>query len=367
MRERLRVAFLPSSPPSLGVGGAEVQAQKTKEFLEKRGHTVQWFDFGNPSFLQEIDILHAFGTGWHLYPFVRHISSRIPIVISPIFYTHSPLKRATYRLAAQIPQSYAKTRRSLLREADALLPNSNAEAAQLANIFGVNPLKTTVVPNGVEQEFLGSEPTLCYKKYLPTLPIQTPFIFSVHRIEKRKNTLNLIHAALSLKTPLVLVGGFAKDDAAYVSRVMRIAQKHSREIFYLGILDRSELKNVYAAAHVYAMPSYMETPGLASLEAGLNGCNVVVGECPPVREYFSGIAWIQRQDIKSVAAGIKMALRSRRNYFSQAEKIRDTYSWERVAELTESVYRNVLHKRSSHQARDSADSFQEEQKEICSL
>ena len=343
--KKLQIAFLPGSPPVFGQGGIEVQAEQTKVFLERLGHKVYWVNFGDRSLLQKADIFHMFGTGWHLYPWAQFIKMHNKnLIISPVFYTESLLKRVLYRIVVYAPQTFPRVRKLLLHSADFLLPNSRAEAEQISKLFGICQEKMLVVPNGIETDFMGENPLNFRKKYLPDLNETTPFVLSVHRIESRKNTLNLVRAAILLNVPLVLIGGVnrLRENRKFVAEVMHLVEKHSPLIRYLGLLPREELKDAYAAAHVHAMPSYMETPGLTSLEAGLNGCNLVVGYCPPVLEYFSGIAFIQKHDATSIAKGIEIALRSPRNCFSQAEKIRKSYSWERVAELTEKAYLQVL-------------------------
>ena len=47
---------------------------------------------------------------------------------------------------------------------------------------------------------------------------------------------------------------------------------------WLGRLDHHDplLASAYAAARVFALPSWFETPGLAALEAALAGCSVAI-------------------------------------------------------------------------------------------
>ena len=46
---------------------------------------------------------------------------------------------------------------------------------------------------------------------------------------------------------------------------------------------------------VRAGERFVAQTSLASLEAGINGANLVLGECEPVREYFEGMARIISQ------------------------------------------------------------------------
>ena len=62
-------------------------------------------------------------------------------------------------------------------------------------------------------------------------------------------------------------------------------------VAWLGRLDHDDplLASAYAAARVFALPSWFETPGLAALEAALAGCAVVITPYGSTREYFGGL------------------------------------------------------------------------------
>ena len=49
------------------------------------------------------------------------------------------------------------------------------------------------------------------------------------------------------------------------------------------------LASAYAAARVFALPSWFETPGLAALEAGLAGCAVAITPYGSTRDYFGDL------------------------------------------------------------------------------
>jgi len=242
-----------------------------------------------------------------------------------------------------LPGTTPRTVYRLLREATLLLPNSHAEAKQLHELFGVEENRMRVVPNGVDTDFVGTDPVAFRRRYLPEWPLDAPFVLCVGRIEKRKNPLLLAQACQAAGVPLVLVGQLAPNtDLAYQRRLLELVAAHSDRLKYLGQLPRRELPDAYAAAAVHALVSTMETPGLASLEAGLNGCNLVVGQHPTVHEYFDGIATIVHQDVSSVRAGVERALAMPRNGQGQAEAIARQYTWDRVARLTAEAYREAI-------------------------
>ena len=66
-------------------------------------------------------------------------------------------------------------------------------------------------------------------------------------------------------------------------------------VTWLGRLDHTIplLASAYAAARVFALPSWFETPGLAALEAALAGCAVVITPYGSTREYFGDLVGVR--------------------------------------------------------------------------
>jgi glycosyltransferase involved in cell wall biosynthesis len=171
-------------------------------------------------------------------------------------------------------------RLKLLQLADLVLPNSAAEAVQLTRLFGVEAGRVRVVPNGVLPA-IGSATAELFCRRFGTFP----FILSVGRIEPRKNTLELIRAARRLELPLVIAGEAKPGFERYEALCRHAAGPGT---IWLGRLDHHDplLASAYAAARVFALPSWFETPGLAALEAALAGCAVVVTPYGSTKEYF---------------------------------------------------------------------------------
>src|SRR5262249_48369606 len=133
-------------------------------------------------------------------------------------------------------------RRQLLFLADAVLPNSRAEANQLARLFGVARHRLRVVPNGVLPAFRTATPALFTARWG-----HDPFVLSVARIEPRKNTLGLIRAIDRLGLRLVVIGEPAPGYRGYAQECRRAGRGL---VAWLGRLDHHEplLASAYAAA-----------------------------------------------------------------------------------------------------------------------
>ncbi len=145
-----------------------------------------------------------------------------------------------------------------------------------------------VVPNGVLPTFGTASPEPFRERWG-----SDPFVLSVGRIEPRKNTLGLIEAARRLGLPVVQIGDPAPGHRDYARECRRVGEGL---VSWLGHLEHDDplLASAYAAARVFALPSWFETPGLAALEAALAGCAVAITPFGSTREYFGGLATYAR-------------------------------------------------------------------------
>lgn len=336
----MRVLMIPQTPHFLYYGGAEVQAEKTALALNQRGHAVTGLQMWEKEIFP--DIVHFYGLTTPEW--VISVSDKCPVVLSPIYYRPFLKSLIRAKVLNKMPGSLVKLQRNAMLLCRAILPNSKAEAKQISSHYDIDNSKISVVPNGVEKEMIGDDPE-GFRATYRVFPNHDKYILSIQRIESRKRTLDLITAAINLETPLMIIGQLNKTakEAEYIKKVLELASKAPKLVRIEEALSREVLKNAYASAYVHALPSILETPGLASLEAAINGCNLVVGDCPPVREYFETIAhFCQPKKIESLIYALNEALNLPRNSRSQKEHVLSLYTWEKVAALTEQVYLNVV-------------------------
>lgn len=335
----ISACFVPHVPFGLMYGGGEVQAESTMDSLNAMGHRAFWLDLTDRTLLERTDIFHFFGADIEFAYWIHSAISDRPVIVSSVFYEPSKLQRFLWHCKRYVPGTTPKRLSRLLHEATLILPNSEAESETLQALFGVDQRSIRVVPNGVDATFVGGDPASFRSNYLSDWPADTPFVLCAGRIERRKNQLLLAESCLRAGVRLVMAGQLAPNtDREYQRRLLDLVGRNAARLKYLGAMPRSDMPNAYAAAAIHALVSTWETPGLASLEAGLNGCNLVVGDCSPVREYFNGLATIVHQDERSVREGIEQALSLPRNACGQSEIIAERYSWSRVAEMTADAY-----------------------------
>jgi glycosyltransferase involved in cell wall biosynthesis len=343
----MKVAFYVYPTAFQNPGGGEVQLLKTKEGLEKLGVPVKLFDPWKDK-LEDFDILHTFGSVKDALPMME-AARRIGIrnVLSTICWynwrsawgTHGSLwKRsgAVLRHTAKVFLPFIPSERKRMMEiADLLLPNSESEAKQLRRFFLADAKKLRVVPNGVDPVFADAKPDLFLSKY--SFP---NFVLCVGRIEPRKNQLHMIRALNGTKVPFVLIGDPVKHYPDYYQQCRKEAGPN---IHFLGGMphDSELLRSAYAACDTFLLASWLETPGLAALEAALAGAKIVVTPEGAAREYFKEKAlYAAPQCVRQIR---ERALASQRLPKNDALKkhIAENYLWHRVAQRTLSVYQEL--------------------------
>lgn len=336
----MRIAFLRQFHANRWFSGAQVQAIQTADALRRLGLSV---DFVEDTQSDGYDLLHVFG----LYPEYRAVceafrSREMPMVVSPIFFKDisTPFKRVSIAAApvwGRFSRSYRELRQ-LLALADVLLPNTRAEAQFVARYFRLSrPVQ--VVPNGVDPRFAEGDPRLFREQF----GIQDEFVLCVGRIERRKNQLRLVQALRGTGIPLVIVGDCIARK--YQARCQRVADANVR---FLPALphDSPLLASAYAACRVFALPSLLETPGLAALEAGVAGARIVVTPYGGAPEYFQQFArYPNPRSVASIRAAILEAWESPHNPEAQRQFLLSRYSWEQVAQETLRAYQYALNRR----------------------
>jgi glycosyltransferase involved in cell wall biosynthesis len=328
-------------------GGGENQLVQTGRGLEALDVPVRLFS-GWTDRLRQARALHLFGMSREGLELARTAKSLgRPVVLSPICW-YEP--RAIWALEPGLARKLAALgvwsarrlaprlpswRRSLLHLADRVLPNSDAEADQLARLFGVDRGRIRVVPNGVSPAFGWASPQV-FREQVGDFD----FILFVGRVEPRKNPLGLIRAARDAGLPLVVVGDAPPRFEEYERTCRR---EGGDRVVWLERLDHLDplLVSAYAAARVFALCSWFETPGLAALEAALAGSAVVITPFGSTREYFGEHALYARPDrVGEIASALARAWREGPPS-GLAAHMAANYLWEQVARTTAEVYEQV--------------------------
>lgn len=306
-------------------GGGEIQLLNTQEALEEAGVTIIRFDQWHPQF-NEVDVVHHFSVQGGSMNFCGHVH-RLgkPLVISPILWLG--------RDKDNYPLSEIE---ALLQTSDMVFPNSKAEKEKFIDYFGIHPAKFHVTHNAVENRFIHSHAPA---GFMSQFGFSSPFILNVANIETRKNQLNLIRAVKGEQLNLVLVGNIRDQD--YFEQCMREGKGFVR---YLGYIDHADpiLIAAYKECELFILPSLLETPGLAALEAAACGAKVVVTEIGCTKEYFADLAtYVDPYSTDSILKSIRTAWQ-RTNNDHLVEHVAAKFRWQRTAQEVIAGYKLAI-------------------------
>jgi len=321
--------------------GLEVDVVDTLE-PEARGYDVAHvFGIFEPETARrQFDAIHRLGTPLALSPIwldlrglfsigpqvERALSARdVPAVERRFARLRRVERRFPWRDAgARAADRRLQAQRELAREADVLLPASETEAYLYAERLDAGDVPFVVAPLGIDESAFDVERAGLRRG-----------ILCAGRIEAKKNQAALLYAVRDLDVDVTLAG--EAHDASYLALCRRWATPRTR---FAGHLAHAEVLALMARCAVHAHPSWLETPGLSSLEAAAAGAQVVVGERGCEREYFgAGAHYADPADPSRIRAAIETALRSAfRARDDVLERRLRTFTWRRHAEATRQAY-----------------------------
>jgi glycosyltransferase involved in cell wall biosynthesis len=351
-------------------GGDTIQLLKTKEYLEHLGCKVDISLELNPD-VSCYDIVHLFNlmapqeilsqlnnakkqgkkialsTIYGLYTeFERRARGGIGQLVANILnpYQFEYLKTIAryvktnnfhYGVHKLFWDGYYKSMKNVVDNTDVFLPNSHSEMKRVANEFGLRDYKYVAVPNAIDTKVFNYD----LVKVDNDLKKYQDCILCAARIEGRKSQLNLIRAVKDTEYQLVLVGKPSQHQDRYLKQ---IENEIGPNVHMIGALPHYRLAMLYKISRVHALISWMETPGLSSLEAVAMKSNIVVTRKGDTMDYFGNDAfYCSPDDVPSIRKAIDLAYAANFNTEFR-NRILENYCWEKTAEATLSAYKKVL-------------------------
>ncbi|MCP1247020.1 MSMEG_0565 family glycosyltransferase [Acetobacter cerevisiae] len=212
-----------------------------------------------------------------------------------------------------------------------------------------------VVGNGVDPLRFSPVPTMqdASLRARYHLPADRRLILAVGGIERRKNTLHLLEAFLSLRheqpdVHLLVVGGASLlDHSSYRTQFMaRLRDSGEADhVTVTGPVADEDMPSFYRQAAVLAYPSATEGFGLCPLEALACGTPAVVPEIAPFTEHLSGAdaLWCRPDDPNSLLLTLHEALstQSRERFQVSGPATARRFDWRSVASRHLPAYRRL--------------------------
>ena len=227
---------------------------------------------------------------------------------------------------------HKRLQRKIVKMVDVFLPNSHSEMKRVANDFSLNEYKYVAVANAVDVNKFNYDKVDISSEYEQ----YRDCVLCVSRIEGRKNQLNVIKACHNLPYKFVFIGKAGANFKKYLEKCKELA---SDKMFFLGQIDHEKLPQFYKLAKVHILASWMETPGLSSLEAAVMNTNIVVTKKGDTEDYFKEFAfYCEPDEIETIRNAVVNAYETPFRE-GMKQRILERYKWENTAEETLQGYK----------------------------
>jgi glycosyltransferase involved in cell wall biosynthesis len=283
---------------------------------------------------------------FHSPDFIPPLRARGPSVITIhdlafLIYPHF-LTKDSARYYGQIDRA--------VRRADRIIAVSESTKGDLVSMLGTPEDRIRVIHEAADPLFQPEDRASALEQVQALFDLPGEFILFVSTIEPRKNVPGLLRAYRRLRddyklTPaLVLVGARGWLCTEIDELVEKLGLKP--HCFFLGSIGSHDLSHLYNAACCLVHPAFYEGFGLPPLEAMACGTPVVVSNVSSLPEVVGDAALlVNPENDEEITVALWRLLSSQALWTELREKgLRRAaaFSWERTAQQTMAVYREVV-------------------------
>ena len=331
----VKVLFDHDTPYFLAHGGFQIQIDQTIAAVRANGidaEHLRWWDEA-----QQADIIHYFKRPLpHEVEFAH--AKGIKVVVAQLFTSVGSrppwklaLQKNVFALGRKVLRGEARFRLGwdTLLQADACVTGTRLEGGLLTSIYGVDPKRVHIVPNGIEDLFLHSPPAE-----------RGPWLICTATITERKRVLELARAAVHATTPVWIIGKPYSESDPYAQQFLTVARANPEVIRFEGpISDRAKLAQAYRAARGFVLLSDRETLSLSTFEATACECPLLLSDLPWARETFGANAKY------CPIAGVERTAACLREFYDQAPALKPPpkpKSWRAIGAQLKTIYETLL-------------------------
>jgi len=199
-----------------------------------------------------------------------------------------------------------------VRRATHVIAPSDFTGRALEARYGVAADRVRVISPGVGENFR-PRTEIEIRTVLARYGLEPGFLFSLGRLNRRKNLSSLLRAYTALRGQgradlSLVIGGKVDHGGEELRRDLRESRLSSR-VHWVGLIPDADLPAFYAGAICFVYPSLFEGFGLPLVEAMACGCPVVSSDrtaCPEVVG-TAGLL-VDPEDVTAMAASIARVL-----------------------------------------------------------
>lgn len=232
--------------------------------------------------------------------------------------------------------TYARWQRMVMpriaRGAKAVIVPSEFSKDEVVELLGVDPLRVSVIPGGVDDRF---SPDVDPEPAALALGLAKPYVLSVGGMTSRKNfgVLEEVASALAADGVEVVVAG---EERRELDGVLPGGLR------YLGRVPDALLPGLYAGAQAFVLPSLHEGFGLTALEAMKSGLPVVVSNRGALPELCGDAATcVDPLDAEAIAVALQEAIATGTPVPAAVERA-NGFSWEETAARVDALVGELL-------------------------
>lgn len=333
----MNVLFYVGYPLAWAKGGYTTQIEETKSGLERLGIRVHWLHHECDE-IPDCDLIHYWSRPPNDFHWQLSRRKNLKLVLTELHPATASRPKWTWSARGRMRPVlkrimgtglYGTLGIGLYTHADAVIAVNSAEAEYMNRVFGADPRRIHVIPNGVDPVFFD-------RRIAPE-----PFdgLVCLAYIKESKHSIELARRAKEAKVPIKFVGNACFSGDRYLSEFRR--EVDNRLVFWEGeVLERERICAILRGAKGCILASEGESQPIALLESLACGTPVMGPDLTPLKSFFGDTIRYAVSPGKAAFAGQLAAF-----YRECGAGLKQSFhvlGWGQVAEKVAEVYEMAL-------------------------